>query len=116
MNPAFASPKDEKPPVCRREGVYIPEEDVYFTCGYTAEKRNDPGVYVYRVSENLWCRINIPPPHGKDVRSIVGQNRAITYDPENNLILMVLGERHGDVGKAVVYAMRYKHSKANLVK
>ena len=113
MNPAFDVSNEGKPPVCRREGVYIPGEDVYFTCGYPAEKGGKPGIYVYRVSENLWYRINIPPPPGKNMRSIVGQNRAITFDSKHNLILMVLGERDGDVGKAVVYAFRYNHSKAD---
>ncbi|MFC1563193.1 kelch repeat-containing protein [candidate division KSB1 bacterium] len=116
MKPTVASPKGGNPPVCRREGVYIPGEDVFFTCGYSAEKRNEPGVYVYRVSENAWHRVDIPAPPGEDMRSIVGQNRAITYDSKHNLVLMVLGERSGDVGKAVVYALRYSHSKAELVK
>ncbi|MFC1563194.1 hypothetical protein ACFL4Z_04010, partial [candidate division KSB1 bacterium] len=116
MNPSVFSPKGENPPVCRREGVYIPGEDVFFTCGYSAEKRNEPGVYVYRVSENAWHRVNISPPPGEDMRSIVGQNRAITYDPKHNLVLMVLGERRGNVGKAVAYALRYNHRKVDLAK
>ncbi len=104
-------------PVCRREAAYIPSQDVFFTCGYPHGKSDDAGVYVYRVGENVWYRVNIPSPVGVPQRSIAAQNRAFTYDPEHNLILMVLGDRSGsDAGSVAVYALRYNHSKASFVK
>jgi len=115
-NPRVRAPGG-KPPVCRREGVYIPGEDVFFTCGYPADNKNDPAVYVYRVSENTWYRVNIPPPPGRELKEITGQNRSITYDPKHNLVLMILGRKGGgNLTEAVVYALRYNHSKARLAR
>ena len=106
------NPKVGGAPVCRREGFYIPSEDVFFTCGYAPGSSDDPGVYVYRVGENAWYRLEIPPPEGLEKWSVVQQNRSITYDPGHNLVLMVLGKRTGDLADAVVYGMRYNHRKA----
>jgi len=99
-------------PVCRREGVYIRSEDVFFTCGYAPGSSDNPAVYAYRVAENAWYRVEIPPPEGCEPWSIAQQNRSITYDPGHNLVLMVLGEKTGDLADAVVYGMRYNHAKA----
>jgi hypothetical protein len=103
-------------PVCRREASYIPSQDVFFTCAYPPGKYEDAGVYVFRVGQNRWYRPDIPLPEGVSQRTIAGQNRAFTYDPKHNLILMVLGERVGsDVGSVRVYALRYNHGTAQLV-
>jgi hypothetical protein len=60
------------------------------------------------VGENRWYRVEIPPPSGKRPLDVVGQNRAWTYDPEHNLVLMVLGDRRGrDLAQAQVFALRY---------
>jgi hypothetical protein len=101
LNPAGSAP------VCQREAVYIPGEDVFFTLGYPVDKPEKLGVYVYGMDENKWYRVEIEPPPGKDSRVLVSQNRAITYDPIHKVILMVLGERSGgDAGQAQVYALR----------
>jgi len=112
MNPAVIASGGGGPPVCRREGFYIASEDVFFTCGYAPGAGDDPGVYVYRVGENAWYRVEIPPPEGLEPWSVVQQNRSITFDPGRNLVLMVLGERSGDFVDAVVYGLRYNHRKA----
>ena len=109
LDPSLEALEIKEPPVCRREAVYIPSEDVFLTGSYPHRQSSAAGMYAYRVGENAWHRIAIPPPEGRDPRSIIGQNRALTYDPARNLVLMVLGER-GDAGKAVVYALRYRHS------
>jgi len=116
MKPRMAAPKGGSLPECRREGVYIPGEDVFFTCGYPPDKNEESGVYVYRPGENAWYKVNIPPPPGRNIESVTTQNRAITYDPKHNLVLMVLGESQGDLDNAVVYALRYSHRKAEFVK
>ena len=113
IDPVVKVPKGGEPPVCRREGVYIPGEDVFFTCGSPPGKLEEAGIYIFRVSENAWYRVGIAPPPRKKMRDIVGQNRAITYDPKHNVVLMVLGERSsGDLDNAEIYALRYNHKKA----
>jgi len=103
LNPQGSSP------VCQREGVYIPEQDVFFTMGSPDSDPERIGVYVYGASENAWEFVDVDPPPGKDGRVLVSQNRALTYDPMNRLVLMVLGERSdGDEGHTQVYAMRFK--------
>ena len=102
-------------PECRREAVYIPGQDVLLTFSWPAGHGDDPGVYAYRPAENRWYRAEIPPPPGRELRDIVQQNRAATYDPKHDLVLMVLGERGGDLEQAVVYALRYDHRRAKLV-
>ncbi len=116
VNPRFAQGLEKKPPVCRREGMYIPGEDVFFTCGYPAGASDDPGVWVYRPGENRWYRVNIPPPEGMQAWSVTQQNRSMAYDPKHNLVLMVLGQRAGDLVEAVVYALRYDHSRAKFAR
>jgi hypothetical protein len=107
--------KGGPPPVCRREGVYIPSQDAYFTCGYPFGDSDKGSVYVYRIGENAWYRVEIPLPEGVSQAILTGQNRALTYDPERDLVLMVLGERRGsDVGAVRVYALRYNHRSASL--
>jgi hypothetical protein len=109
LEPAIKTP-DGKPPVCRREAVYLPGEDALLTCGYPAGREADAGVYVYRVAENAWYRAEIAAPPGREMKEVVGQNRAMAYDPAKNLVLMVLGEGGGNLGSAVVYAMRFSES------
>ena len=101
MKPAVAVTGESEPPECRREGMYIPGEDIFFTCSYPPGT-DKASVYVYCPGENTWHRVNIPPPPGRDMRDIVAQNRAMTYDPRHNLILMVLGDHQGDLTAAVV--------------
>jgi len=36
-----------------------------------------------------------------------GQNRAMVYDPQRDLVLLVLGTK-GDAGAASVYGMRFR--------
>ncbi|MBN2288915.1 MAG: hypothetical protein JXQ83_06240, partial [Candidatus Glassbacteria bacterium] len=112
MDPAVRPQGAGGPPVCRREGVYLPAEDVFFTCGYAAGSQDNPGVYVYQVASNAWYRVEIPPPEGLEAWSVAQQNRALTYDPSHGLVLMVLGRQSGDLADAVVYGLRYDHAKA----
>lgn len=107
LEPELETP-DNRPPVCRREAVYIPGEDVLLTCGSPAGDEDDVGVYTYRIEENTWRRVEIPAPPGREMWEVAGQNRAMAYDPERDLVLMVLGEDLGDRGAAVVYALRYR--------
>jgi Galactose oxidase, central domain len=107
IEPRFAPGTGGKPPVCRREAVYLPDDDVYLTAGAPASDNAEPGLWAYRVAENRWYRVDIEPPEGKTMRDMLGQNRAWTYDPIHDMVFMILGERDGDVGRAVVYGMRY---------
>ena len=94
--------------MCRREAVYIPEEDVLLTASYPAGDEDAAGVYVYRVEENVWCQAPVPALPGREMREVVGQNRSMTYDPKRNLVLMLLGEGPGNMGPAMVYALKYR--------
>lgn len=107
LDPQMKTP-DGKPPVCRREGVYLPGTDAFFTCGYPAGDNENVGVYVYQIGENAWRRVDVPAPPGRQMKEIAGQNRAMAYDPVRDLVLMVLGEGPGNLGKAEVFALRYK--------
>ena len=98
------------PPVARREAVYIPGEDVLLTAGQPAGSKDPPGVYAYHVGQNRWLKTDIAPPSGKRASDIGGQNRAWTYDPKHNLVLMVLGDRAGDRAVAQVFALRYSRA------
>jgi hypothetical protein len=106
IKPRFAPGTGDKPPVCRREAVYLPDDDVFLTASAPASGGTEPGFWAYRLSENRWYRVNIEPPEGKTMRDMLGQNRAWTYDPIHDIVFMILGERDGDVGRAVVYGMR----------
>ncbi len=94
MNPRVAVSGRAAPPECGREAVYIPNEDVFLTLA--------DGLWDYRVGDNRWEQMDIkaPPVHA-------GQNRAMVYDPERDLVLLVLGA-DGDAGNASVYGMRFR--------
>jgi hypothetical protein len=74
--------------------------------------RLSPSLYAYQVGENRWHRLNIAPPPGRQSSDLVSQNRAWTYDPRHDLVFMVLGRTHSDLGRAEVFALRYDHDQA----
>jgi hypothetical protein len=111
MNPRVVAPDGGAPPVCTREGVYIPAEDVFLIYGPAPEDRTLPALWAYKVSENVWRRVDIPPVSGIETQRRASQNRAMVYDPKRNLVLLVLGTG-GDAGQAFVYALRYRHASA----
>lgn len=86
-------PQGAAPPAMR-EAVYLPGPDVFLTAG--------AALWVYKMSDNTWQKSAIPSPPGAS-----GQNRAMVYDPQRDLILLVLGAG-GDTGKATVHALRYR--------
>jgi hypothetical protein len=110
IEPQFAEPAG-KPPACRREAVYIPDQDVLLTAGQPAGTREPASIWAYHVGDNRWHNTGIVPPHGKRPADVGGQNRAWTYDPRHKLVLMVLGDRAGDRARAQVFALRYDHGK-----
>ncbi|HEY2930988.1 MAG TPA: hypothetical protein VGK99_04515 [Acidobacteriota bacterium] len=106
-------PKVEPPsrsvPSCSREAVYIPRQDVFLTYGPDPEKKSAPAMWEYSVGENTWRRIDIPFAGDTGIDR-VGQNRAMVYDPRNDVVLLVLGPG-GDKGQASVCALRYRKEK-----
>jgi hypothetical protein len=94
MQPSILAPQGALPPECMREAVFIPGEDVFLTLG--------EALWAYRVKDNVWEKIDIPAPAGAS-----GQNRAMVYDPQRGLVLLVLGTG-GDSGTASVYALRFR--------
>jgi hypothetical protein len=112
LNSSGDSP-DTQPPVSRREGVYLPLQDVYLTSGQPLGSGAPPSVYAYHFEKNCWYRTGISAPQGRETASLAGQNRALAYDTQRDLVYMVLGKRRdGDVGEVEVYALRYDHSTA----
>ena len=107
LDPQMKTP-DGKPPVCRREAVYLPGADAFFTCGYPAGDDKNVGTYIYRLGEHAWHRVDVPAPPGRHMKEIAGQNRAMAYDPARDVVLMVLGEGPGNLGKVEVYALKYR--------
>jgi hypothetical protein len=116
IEPQFASGVAGKPPACRREAVYLPRCDVMLTAGSPVGTRQVPALYAYHVGENRWYKLKLPLPPGKKEIDLGGQNRAWAYDPKHDLVFMILGEGTGDRGKAELFALRYKHSGAELAK
>ena len=109
--PRVAAPEEAAPPVCAREAVYIPGQDVFLTYGPAPEDRTLGAVWVYRPGENAWRRADISQVAGIEAARRASQNRALVYDPKRDLVLLVLGGG-GDAGVTQVYAMRYSHARA----
>ena len=83
------------PPTCSREGVYLPQQDVFLTVG--------DGAWIWKPAQNTWQSVRIP----FDVTPrTTGQNRAMVYDPRRDVVFLVIGAG-GDDGLAQVYALRY---------
>ncbi len=115
IEPQFAPGTGGRAPECVREAVYLPKDDVMLTAGRPAGTREVGAIWAYHVGENRWYKVDLPLPPGKRANDLIGQNRAWAYDPEHNLVLMVLGDRPGDEGRAQVFALRYDHSRAKVV-
>jgi hypothetical protein len=112
--PRVATPEGAAPPVCAREAVYLPGQDVMVTYGPSPEDRTRGAVWVYRPGENAWRRADIPQVTGIEPARRASQNRALVYDPKRDLVLLVLGEG-GDAGLTQVYALRYSHAQATFI-
>ena len=106
IEPQFAPGTGGRAPECVREAVYLPKDDVMLTAGRPAGTREAGAIWAYHVGENRWYKVDLPLPPGKRANDLIGQNRAWAYDPEHNLVLMVLGDRPGDEGRAQVFALR----------
>jgi hypothetical protein len=115
LKPKVAAPAGAAPPICNRESVYIASQDVMLTYGPAPDKRSAAALWAYKPGDNTWNRIDVAAPPGIDPRVAAGQNRALAYDPKRDIVLLVLGT-HGDQGKTQVFALRYRHDQAKLVK
>ncbi len=104
MQPKVVAPEGAAAPVCTRESVYIPSEDVVLIYG--------SAIWEYSVGENVWRRVEIPQMTEVPVRNRTSQNRAMVYDAKHDLVLLVLGANGGDNGLAAVFAMRYRRTRA----
>jgi hypothetical protein len=106
MQPAVLDPQGS-PPVCAREAVYIPDEDVVLLLGSPRDNQGIPSVWLYVVGRNEWRRAPIPWDASTKEIAASNENRAMVYDPARGLVLLVLGHS-GDEGKASVYALRFR--------
>ena len=113
LRPKVAAPAGAAPPVCNREAVYLPGQDVLLTYGPAPGQERQPALWAYRGGENAWYRIALDPPPGIEPRAAAGQNRALVYDPSRDLVLLVVAAN--DRAEARVYALRYRHDRARLV-
>jgi hypothetical protein len=77
-------------------------------------ERGTPALWAYQGSENAWYRVALDPLAGVEPRVAAGQNRALVYDPQRRLVLLVVGTG-GDRGTAKIYALRYQHTQAKFV-
>ncbi len=96
-----------EPPVCSREAVYLPEEDVFLTFNSSRTTPTSMPLWAFRPAEDRWQRVDIGPPSAAGRTSWNGQNRAMAYDPERGLVLLVLGTG-GSEGKTHVFALKYR--------
>lgn len=108
QKPKVTAPQDSAPPVCQREAVFLPEQDLFVTYG-RAPGKNEPALWVYSPKENVWQRIVIDAPKGVAANIVAGQNRAVVYDAARDLILLVVGPSND--APALTYALRYRHDK-----
>jgi hypothetical protein len=104
--PKVAAPQGAAPPVCNREAVYLPAQDVLLTFGPAHGDERRPALWAYHAEENAWRRIELASPPGVGPRVAAGQNRALLYHAARDLVLLVLGA--GDQGDSLVYALRYR--------
>jgi len=107
LEPRVTSPHELQPPVCSREAVYLPNEDVVLHYGRVSPNRMQAPVWVYTVAKNAWSKVDIPPLEGMRP---YGHNRGLLYDPARDLIWLVVGTG-GAEGKAYVYVMDYQSEK-----
>ncbi|HVN80875.1 MAG TPA: kelch repeat-containing protein [Terriglobia bacterium] len=109
MKPGVLLPKGSAPPVCSRESVYIPDADVFLTCSPASAKQSLSEMWGYRIDTNSWYHVQIPFDLETDAIRHANENRAMVYDPQHGLVLLVLGG-DGNEGKASVYALKYRNS------
>jgi len=107
--PQFGPGTGNEPPVCNREAVYIPGDDIILTAGTPAKDTSKAGFWAYHIGENRWYRVEVDLPDGKTMRDVLGQNRAWTYDPVHDIIFMILGKRGGDTAESDLYGIRYRY-------
>ena len=108
MRPQVVNPQGELPPVCTREAVYLPKEDIVLIYGRTPSRGGAAPAWAYSVADNTWSQISLPPIQGMRP---YGHNRGLLYDAANDLVWLVVGTG-GAKGKAYVYVMRYDHETA----
>lgn len=113
LKPRVAGSPDAEVPVCMREAVYLPDEDALVTVGPAPEDRNALAFWICQFSgsspnRNSWCRMKVPQPNSIGG---IGQNRALVYDPHNQVMFLVLGTG-GNRGNARLLVLRYQHHQA----
>jgi hypothetical protein len=64
-------------------------------------------MWVYEISQNVWRRVEISWGSEAGAFREANQNRAMVYDPQHKIVLLVLGTS-GDEGTASVYALRFR--------
>jgi hypothetical protein len=92
----------EAPPVCSREAVVLPGQNLMVT--YSDSK--EPELWIYDIQANAWQHGEVGYDEARSQFSGRNQNRGMVYDPIRNLILQVLGTS-GDEGQATVYALKF---------
>ena len=106
LQPKVLDPPGGAPPTCAREAVYLPNHDVVLAFGRVRHSSSKLALFVYRADDNSWAPLNTPMPPGVSLGEY-NENRAMVYDAKHDVVLLVLGEG-GDVGRAVVYGVRYQ--------
>jgi hypothetical protein len=94
------------PPVCNREMVYVPRHDVLLTYGRGRGRQAGPQLWIYHGAENAWRRIEVDLPEGMTPSAATSATRALVYDAERDVALLVLAA-DGNQGSCSVYALRY---------
>ncbi len=114
LRPRVAAPGGAEPPICGREAVYLPDEDVMLAFARDPE-RGEWDTWVYTPADNGWRRVQIPVSAGEELFREAAHNRGMVYDAGRGLVFLVLGGR-GDTGRASVFALRYRHRAARFVR
>jgi hexosaminidase len=109
IEPSFAPGAGTQPPVCTREAVYLPDNDVFLTTGTPSGVESMTGFWAYKVDENRWYKVDIEIPEGKTMKDLLVQNRGWAYDPIHDIVFMILGNRAGDMSEVDLFGLRYKH-------
>jgi hypothetical protein len=106
LHPKVLDPPGGMPPACAREAVYLPNQDAMLAFGRVRDGSSKLALFVYVARDNAWTWSNVPVPPRVGLGEY-NENRAMVYDPEHDVVLLVLG-KGGDADNAVVYGMRYR--------
>ena len=91
----------------QRRLIYLPTHDLLLTYGAARGKGREAELWSYLCAENVWRRVDVDLPEGMTASAATSPTRALLYDPQRSIALLLLAT-DGNLGRCVVYALRYQ--------